>query len=444
MAYSIQVTETKNEGLKRGYQVVVAANDITAQIEDSLREVGKNAKMAGFRPGKIPQAVLKKRYGQSVTGEVLEQVVQRTMHQALAERNLRPALSPSVSVTGYDEGKPLEYSIEMEIFPEVPVVAFDKIALERLNADVEGKELDEGLARVQRAHKRLEKVEDASYAAQKGDAVVIDFEGKLGDEVFEGGSAKGFRLELGGGQFIEGFEDQLVGSKAGESRVVKVKFPENYGKADLAGKDANFAVDVQEILQGKLPELNDEFAKEVGFEDLETVKAAVKEQIEKDYKELARSRVKKELFDVLDKDYVFPVPETMVKLEFESLWKQVEQEKKGEFKDKPEAELKEEFQKMSERRVKLGILLAETGRLNKIEVQPDELRKAIYEQARMYPGYERQVIEFYQKNQQSIEQLKGPILEEKVVDFILEKVKIEEKRVPAKELMDYFSAGGNA
>lgn len=444
MAYAIQVTETKNEGLKRAYRVVVPAEDIAAQVEDSLKEVGKNAKMPGFRPGKIPQAVLKKRYGQSVTGEVLERLVSHTMQQAVSERKLRPALNPNVSVSKYDEGKPLEYSFEMEIFPEVPAVAFESISLERMVPEIEAKELEEGLARVQRAHKSFEKAEDASYAAQKGDAVVIDFEGKLGDEVFEGGSAKAFRLELGSGQFIEGFEDQLLGSKVGDKRTVNVTFPENYGKADLAGKPAQFAVEVHEVLKGGLPELNDEFAQQVGFETLDAVKAAVKEQIEKDYVELARSRVKKELFDHLDKNYVFEVPQNMVELEFESLWKQVEREKQGEFKDKSEAELKEEFRTMSERRVKLGILLAETGRLNKIEVQPDELRKAVYEQARQYPGYERQVIEFYQKNHQSIEQLKGPILEEKVVDFILEKVKIEEKKVPAKQLMEYFSSGDNA
>lgn len=444
MAYSIQVTETKNEGLKRGYQVVVAAEDVAGQVDARLQEVGKNAKMAGFRPGKIPQQVLKKRYGQTVAGEVLEQVVNEVTQQVVKERELRPALRPNINVVNYEDQKPLEYTIELEIFPEVPEVKFDGIELERLAADVEEKDVDEGLKRVQNAQKNLEKVEDAKYAAQSGDTVVIDFVGKIDDVEFEGGAAKGFRLELGSSQFIEGFEDQLVGSKAGDSREVKVDFPENYGKEDLAGKPASFAVEVHEILQPQLPELNDEFAKKVGFEDLEAVKAAVKEQIEKDYKELGRSKVKKELFDLLDEKFDFEVPETMENLEFESLWKQVENDKRGEFADKSEDELKDEFRKMANRRVKLGILLAEIGREHKIEVEADELRKAVYDQARMYPGQERQVIEFYQKNRESVEQLKGPILEEKVVDYILEQVKINEKKVPAKELLDTFSASENA
>lgn len=444
MAYSIQVNETTNEGLKRGFKVVVDANDVANQIESRLQAVGKNAKMAGFRPGKIPQPVLKKRYGQAVTGEVMEEVLNQATQQVLSERKLRPALRPNISVTSYKDGEALEYNIDMEVFPEVPELNLANISLVRLNATPGEKEIGEGLARVQRAHKRFEAVEDKSYAAKKGDAVVIDFEGKIGNEIFEGGSASGFRLELGSGQFIEGFEDQLLGSKAGEKRTVNVTFPANYGKSDLASKPATFAVTVNEVLEGKLPEMDDAYAQGVGFENFETLKEAVTDQINKDYKALSRSKAKKDLFDILDKEYVFEVPQTMVNLEFDSLWKQVESERQGEFGDKSEEELKKEFRAMSDRRVRLGILLAETGRIHKIEVEPDELRKAVYEQARMYPGQERQVIEFYQKHRESVEQLKGPILEEKVVDFILGQVKIEERDVPAQELVDFFTNNENA
>lgn len=444
MAYSIQVIETLNDGLKRGFKVTVSAEDVAGRIDSRLQEVGKEAKMAGFRPGKIPHGVLKKRYGQAVTGEVLEQVVGQTSQQVVAERNIRPALRPSIELTRYEDMQPLEYTMEMEIFPEVPLIAFETIQLERHNAEVEPEDIEKGLERVRRGHKRFEKADDSQYAAAKGDAVLIDFVGKLGDELFEGGSAIDFKLELGSGQFIPGFEDQLIGSKAGESRNVKVSFPESYGNSDLAGKAANFDVNIKEVLQPKLPDINDDFAKEVGFEDLNTLKDAIKEQIQKDYKELARSKIKKELFDALDVAYAFETPKAMVDLEFDSLWKQVEQGGKAEFGEKSEEELKDEFRKMSERRVRLGILLAETGRLHNIEVGADELRRAIYDQARMYPGQERQIIEFYQKNRESVDRLKGPILEEKVVDFILEKVKIEEKQVPAKELVAFFSEDENA
>ncbi len=441
MANATQVTETKNNGLAREFKVVVDASQIATKVDQRLEEVGKTAKMAGFRPGKIPMNVLRKRYGQSVIGEVLENMVRDTSRKVLEERKLRPALQPKINITTFDEKQNLEYVMEFEVFPETPDVAFDKIKLQKWKAEAAEKDINEGLDRVRKAHQGFETAGDAKYAAKVDDAVLIDFVGKVDGVAFEGGSADDFRLVLGSGQFIPGFEDQLVGVKTGEKKDVKVTFPEAYHSADLAGKASVFEVTVKDVLKQKLPELNDEFATSVGFESIDKLKAAVKDQIEKDYVNISRSRLKKELFDILDKDYAFEVPATMVDMEFNSLWQQVEQERKTnpDMAKKSEDELKKDFQKMAERRVRLGILLAEIGRKNNLEVGQDEIRRAVYEQARMFPGQEQRVVEFYQKNPDSIEQLKGPILEEKVVDYVLEKVSLSEKSVSSKELLDAFA-----
>lgn len=442
MAELVKITETQNEGLKRAYTVVVASNLVEGKIESRLAEIGKTAKMAGFRPGKIPQAVLKKRYGQSVVGEVLQETIAETSQKLLNDRKIRPSLQPSVEITAYDQGKDLEYKVSLEMFPETPEVKFEEISLERLKAEVTDKDIQEGLERVQKANRSFEKSEATSSKADQGDVVVIDFVGKVGGEAFEGGTAEGFRLELGSGQFIEGFEAQLTGSKVGDEVAVKVTFPDPYHSETLAGKPAVFDVTVKEILKPAIPALDDTFATKIGFESLEKLKEAVQQQIEKDYAELSRSRVKKDLFDILDKSYPFDVPQGMVELEFKSLLEQVSRNKATdpELKDKSEEELKTEMHTMADRRVRLGILLAEIGRRQDIQVEQDELRKAVYDQARMFPGQERKVIEFYQKHRDSLEQLKGPILEEKVVDFLLEKVKTKEKVVSSKELLDYFSS----
>ena len=441
MSVAMQVEETLNEGLKREYKIVVAAKEIAIKIDQRLEEIGKTAKMAGFRPGKIPSNVLKKRYGSSVMGEVLEQTVAQSSQKALVEKKVRPALQPKIEISSYDEGKDLEYTIALEIFPDVPEIDLEKMELLRWAVEVSEEDLQKGLERVQKANKAFEKPEDDAAKAGDNDVVLIDFVGRVDGEVFEGGSAESFRLELGSGQFIDGFEGQLVGSKAGDEVIVKVTFPENYGNADLSSKDAEFTVTIKEVNQAVIPEINAAFAERLGFESLEKLNDAVKEQIQKDYSELSRSKVKKELFDALDDAYPFPVPHNMVDLEFDSLWQQVQKdkEKNPELAGKSDEELNTEFRAMAERRVRLGILLAETGRRNEIEVEQDALRKAIYDQARSFPGQEKEVIEFYQKNKDAIEQLKGPILEEKVVDFLLEKVKIEDKAVPAKELLDYFA-----
>jgi trigger factor len=437
----MQVTETINNGLKREYNVTVDASVIGNKVEERLLALSKKIKMPGFRPGKVPLTLVKKNYNDSVSTEVLEEVVTQSTKEVLEGKKLRPALQPKIKVVSFNEGAPLEFTLSLELFPEVTMPDFSKVTLEKLVVDVQDKDIDDGIARLTDANKEFEKPAKAQ-AAKDGNAVVIDFEGKLDGVPFEGGKANGFRLVLGSGQFINGFEAQLVGSKEGEKRVVKVTFPSNYGSSNLAGKDAEFDVTVHEVLVAKTPEANDEFAKKLGLENLEALRIAIKERIQKDFESAAHTRLKKELFDELDKSCTYDVPEGMVENEFQALWSQAleEQKQNPDYFEGSEEDAKKEYQKMSARRVRLGILLAEIGKQNGLTAGQDELRQAIYEQARQFQGQEHKVIEFYRKNPEALEQLKGPILEDKAVAFILEKVTLKEKVLPAAKMLELLES----
>jgi len=352
----------------------------------------------------------------------------------MADRKLLPALEPKVSIDSFDEGKDLIYNISFEIYPEVPNFDFSTISLERPKVTVEDKDIEEGLNRLQKAQRKLKPIED-NRAAKKGDTVVIDFEGSIAGEKFPGGTANNYRLELGSGSFIAGFEEQLEGAKKDERLDVKVTFPENYGSAELAGKDAVFAIKVNDILESELPEANDEFAKTIGFEDIAKLKEAIGKQIEDDFAGLAKIKLKKELFDKLDKECNFAIPEGMIDLEYSSLLQNDNEEVTTGTEE--EKTRNAEYRELAVRRVKLGILLAELGKANSLNVTEDELRKAVFEQVRKFPGQEQRVIEFYQKNKDAMDHLRGPILEEKVVDFILSKTNITDKNISQKELLEF-------
>lgn len=433
----MQVKQVKSEKLKREYQVTVPAKTIDQQVAAKLAAVGKDAKLPGFRPGKVPAQVIKKNYGQRVMGEVLDNVVRTSSQEALAKEGVRPALQPKIELIGeFAEGKDLLFKMELEVLPEVPEAKFDKITIERPKVIIAEKEVTKALERIAGQAKEFKAV---SRAAKTGDAVLIDFKGFVDGEAFAGGEAKGHQLELGSNNFIEGFEEQLVGTKAGDAKKVKVTFPKPYHSDDLAGKPAVFEVTVHEVQESAPQEINDGLAKKLGFEDLAKVKDAVQSQIEREVADASRAKCKKQLFDQLDTIYTFDIPEQMTKMEFDSVWKQVQEARKAqpdspEFKGKSEKELEAEYQKMAERRVRLGILLADIGAKQKIKVSQDELLQAAIAEARRYPGQEKQVFEVYQKNPQYVEMLRGPILEEKVVDFILEKVSVKDKVMTLEEL----------
>lgn len=447
----MQITETASEGLKREYTVVVAAGDIQTRVERRLGELAGRIKLPGFRPGKIPMPVLKKRYGQSVLGEVLEETVNDGTAQAIRDKGLRPAMEPKVEVTKFEEGSDLEYKVAVELLPEIEPPAFGEIALTRLVTPVKDEQVDEALQRLAKSRGTTERIEDADRAAETGDVVLIDFKGTVGGEALPGMDAQDHELELGAGSFVGTFEQQLVGAKAGEHRTVTVTFPEDYGAPALQGKEAVFEVDVKELRRTVPPAIDDEFAKTFGAEGLDALKGMIRERIQSDYARASRARLKRELLDALAGRVDFPLPAGMVDMEFDAIWSRLQDElKRGGASDeagKAEDELKADYRAIAERRVRLGLLLAEVGRRNSIEVTRDELSRAVVAEAQRYPGQEREVYDFFQKNPRAVEQLRAPIFEDKVVDFIVELAKVEEREVALDELLrepDDEATGGSA
>ena len=435
----MQVTETLAEGLKRQFKIVLPATDIDSKVEGRLRQLSSSVRIPGFRPGKVPIAMMKQRYGQSVMGEVLEEAVQDSSNRALADRGLRPATQPKVQVTSFAEGSDLEYTLAIELMPEITPTDFAKLEVDKPKADVGEEEVQKALDGLA-ARRQSSKPVVEERPARADDILVIDFLGRLGGEEFAGGKGEDHSLKLGSGSFIPGFEDQLVGAKAGETREVTVSFPAEYHAADLAGKEAVFTVTVKELREPEAATVDEDFAKQLGFEELQGLRDAIKAQIEQEYSAAARLKVKRDLLDKLADSHDFPVPETLVEGEFEAIWKQVEQAKeKGQLEDedknKSDDELKAEYRGIAERRVRLGLLLAEVGRTNNIKISDDEVRRALFEEARRYPGQERQVLEFYKKNPGAVESLKAPIYEDKVIDFILEMAKVNERTVTPEELL---------
>jgi trigger factor len=434
----MQVTETLNDGLKRSYKVIVSATDIAAKVELELDDLSKKVRLPGFRPGKAPKGVLKQRYGQSVMGDVLQRAVQDSSNQAILERGLKPAMQPKIEVLEFAEGKDLEYSLSIEVLPEIVPVDFKTIELDRLKAEPGEAEIAKALDSLARSQKQTKKIEE-DRPARSGDTLVIDFEGFLDGVAFAGGKGSDHALELGSNQFVAGFEDQLIGKRVGDACDVNIVFPSEYVNDKLAGKPALFKVAVKELREAVPLEQNDEFAKGLGFDDLETLKKAVKDQLSRELVRHSRAKMKRQLLDKLADTHSFEVPPSMVELEFDQIWGQVEEERKRGVEDptnkgKSDDEIKAEYRAIAERRVRLGLLLAEVGRANNVQVGQEEVNRALGEQARRYPGQERQVVDYYRNNPDALAQLRAPIFEEKVVDFIVELAKISEKEVSAEEL----------
>src|SRR5260370_27361531 len=381
----MQITETNAEGLKREFTVDVGSKEMEEKMQDRGSEIGRTIRLPGFRPGKVPMPVLRKRYGASVMGEVLEKAVSDSSAQAMLERNLRPAMQPKIEIVSFKEGADLEFKMAVELLPEIKPIDFGELQLERLQPEIPEEEIDKAVQRIAEPNRKSEAVDQP---AANGDIVVIDCVGKVAGKAFPGGSAQGHSLELGTGRFIPGFEDQLVGARAGDNREVKVTFPAEYGSEELAGKDAEFAVDIKEVRQKQALAVDDDMAKEMGFDALDGLRKAVREQLERDYGGLARQRLKRMLLDQLAAKHDFPVPPGMVDLEFETIWKQLleAREKKKEAMDedagKSDDELRSEYRAIAERRVRLGLLLSEVGRANAINVSQEEVNRALGEEAR--------------------------------------------------------------
>lgn len=428
----MQVTETRTDGLKREYKVLIKADDIGEKMTGKLQELGGQVKIPGFRPGKVPITILKQRFGKSVMGEVLQDAVQDSSTQAISERGLRPATQPKIEITSFDEGKDLEYTIALEVLPEFEPADFSKLTLHRTVIDVEDSAVEETLNDLAKAYKDTAPLE-TPRPAQSGDVLVVDFKGTVDGEAYPGMEAEDHHLELGSNSFIEGFEDQLTGAAPGETREVKVTFPEAYANDKLAGREAVFTVTVKDILGSRPAEIGDGLAQRLGEENLDALKAAIRERLSSEYKEIARSRMKRELLDKLAEAHDFEVPDGMVDAEFHAIWHQIEDDRKNDRLDpgdaaKSEEELKSEYRAIAERRVRLGLLISEVGRRNGIEVTQDELNRAMLREAQQYPGQERQVFDFFQKNPEAMANLRAPIFENKVVDFIVDLAQVEETR----------------
>ena len=434
----MQVTETSNEGLKREYTVVIPKEDIDGRMSERLTEVGTTVNVPGFRPGKVPLAILKKRFGDAVRGEILEQTIQDSIQKTMDEKDLRPAMEPKVDLVTFEDGVDLEYKMTVEVIPDIEPIDFGTIELERLIAEVPDGDVESSIERLAEQQKTY--AVEEGRAAEDGDQLLMNFLGRIDGEAFDGGAAEGMELVLGSGQFIPGFEEQLVGTKAGDKKIVNVDFPEDYGAENLAGKAAEFDVDVSEVRAPAKVEIDEEFAKSMGAEDLTALQSMVRDQIGSEYTQISRGRLKRELLDKLSDTADFEVPPGMLEDEFQNIWKQLEEAKEQDRLDeddkgKSDEELEERYRGIAARRIRLGLLLSEIGRVNNLTVSQDDLNRAMAEQAQRFPGQEAQVMQFYQENPQAMQELQAPIFEEKIVDYILELAKVTERTVSIEELL---------
>jgi trigger factor len=490
----MQVTESSADGLKREFRIVVPAGELENKVVSRLDELGRTIRLPGFRPGKIPMQILRRRYGPSVLGEVLESTVQGSSADTIREHNLRPALPPKFDIVSFSEGADLEYKMLVEVLPEIPEPNFGDLDIERLIVEVPDDSVEAAIQRIADQQRKTEAIE---RPAENGDILVVDVEGKVGDEDIPGAAGKDRQIMLGSGGFIPGFEEQLIGAGPGEHREVRVTFAEDYAASHLAGKEAIFNVDVKEVRQRLPAVIDDELATAVGLETLNELRQEVRQQMERDYATASRLRLKRALLDKLAERYDFPVPVGMVDMEFDNIWAQHQAERRqrsagpddasgsgeeagagdastidtfaaeaaetGEKAEERETEpasvgpaseapaaadddeesVKAEYRKIAERRVRLGLLLAEVGRSNNITVTQDELNQAITREVRRHPGYERQALDFYRQNQEAVASLRAPIFEDKVVDFIVELAKAPERRVSPQELLALSDVDGD-
>ena len=433
-----------SEGLSRMYKVSVPAADLQKRLTDRIEEIRPQMNLKGFRPGKVPVAHVRKMYGKSIMSEVIEAVVQETSQKAIADADVRPAGQPEMHMESdmeavMDGKADLAYHMHIDIMPDFEPTDIKKLTIKKPVAEVSDAELEERLGQIAESNQKFDK-RGKTAKARNGDAVVMDFTGKIDGEPFEGGAAEGHTLVLGSNSFIPGFEDQLVGSKAGEEKDVKVTFPEDYQAAHLAGKESVFEVKIHEVREPKTPDVDEEFAKGLGLEGLDKLKELVGEQIKGEFATASRAKAKRHLLDQLDEKHDFELPPKMVEAEFDQIWQQLQAEMDAgrtadEDKDKSEDELKAEYRKIAERRVRLGLVLAEIGRAAEITINEQEVQQALINEARNFPGQERQVIEFFQKNQNAMAQLRAPIYEDKVVEHILATAKVKEETVSKEDLL---------
>ena len=440
----MQVTETLKDGLKRGYTITVTAAELDAKVQEKLVEAQPEVEMKGFRKGKVPMAMLRKQFGQRLVGDAIQEAVDGAMRDHFEASGDRPALQPDVKMQNgetWKEGDDVIVDMSYEALPEIPEVDLSGVTLERLVVKADEASVDEALANLAASAENFEDRKKGSKA-KDGDQVTIDFLGKVDGEAFEGGAAEDYPLVLGSGSFIPGFEEQLVGAKAGDEVEVKVSFPADYNAATLAGKDAVFECKVKAVKEPKPAEVDDELAKKYGAEDLAALKAQIGERLEEEYKDAARAVMKRALLDQLDTLVAFELPPSLLEAEASQiahqLWHEENPEHQGH--DHGDVEVTDEHRKLADRRVRLGLLLAEMGRKHEIEVTDGEMTQAILTQARQYPGQERAFFDFVQQNQEVQQQIRAPLFEDKVVDHIVSHAKVDEKEATKDDLQKAVEA----
>ncbi len=434
----MQVTETLSDGLKRGFTVVVPEPELAAKREQRLAELGKTMQMPGFRPGKVPMSMVRKRYGDAVAAEIVEGAVNEASDRLLSERNLRPAMQPKLEVTKPGQNSDLEFTMELEVLPEITIPELDGITLSKPVAAVTDEAVSEALAKMAEQRKSYTPVEEPRPAAA-GEQLTVDFIGRIDGEAFQGGTAADVAVVVAGEGFIPGFSEQMEGIAPGETRTITVDFPEDYGAKELAGKKAEFEITAKALAVAQVPAIDDEFAKGLGLESLEDLQKKVSEQIGREYEQMTRLKLKRSLLDALAERAHFEAPVSLVDAEFAEIWRQVEQEKAAgradpEDEAKDEETLKAEYKAIADRRVRLGLLVAEIGRVNAVTVSDQDLQRAMFNEAMKYREQAMQVLEFFKKNPQALERFRGPIFEDKVVDFLLERITQEETSVSPEEL----------
>ena len=440
----MQVTETLNEGLKRGYSIKLTAAELEKKVNEKLQEAQPDVEMKGFRKGKVPLALLKRQFGQRVLGEAMQETIDGAMSKHFEDSGDRPAMQPNIEMQNgekWKEGDDVEVSMTYEALPSIPDVDFSKIKLQKLVVKSDKAAVDEALDNLASSANDFKDRKKGSKA-KDGDQVVIDFLGTVDGEAFEGGSSEDYPLVLGSNSFIPGFEEQLIGCKAGDDKNVKVTFPDDYGSKDLAGKNAEFACKVKNVKEPVPAKINDELATKFGAEDLKALKTQISERLESEYGGAARAVMKRQLLDALDKKVKFELPPSLVEAEAKQIAHQLFHDENPDIEGHDHEEVKpsKEHNKLAERRVRLGLLLAELGQKAEVEVSDAEMTQAIMAQSRQYPGQEKEFFEFIQKNQQMQQQLRAPIFEDKVVDHIFEQAAVTDKKVDKTELQKAVEA----
>jgi trigger factor len=452
----MQVTETLSQGLKREFKVVLPATELEQRLKDELATLKDRVRLNGFRPGKVPVGHLRRVYGRSVMGDVVQNAVNEANRKIVEDNSLKLAFEPQITFPenrdeiekAMDAKGDLAFTVALEVLPSFDLVDVSDVTVKKPVVEVTDQEIDESLERMAKQNRSFAAKQGQ---AENGDRVVVDFVGRIDGAEFEGGKGEDVRVELGSNTFIPGFEEQLVGLQAGDTKLVKVAFPTNYLAPHLAGKDAEFDVTVKEVEAPEELKIDDELAKGFGLESLDKLKDAIREAIRRDFDAQSRRRVKKELLDALDAKYSFDLPPSLVEQEFTAVWSQVEGDMKTNNRtfadeDTTEEEARAEYRKIAERRVRLGLVLAQIGEKSDIKISDDEVTQALIERVRQYPGQEKQVWEFYQKNPQALAEIRAPLFEEKVVDQILSQVKVVDETVTKEALFgdDGEEAGSEA